>query len=106
MAVSKKEVLDAMMDLAATDWNFRQRLIAEPRAALKETLGLVLSPAFKIRFIERGDDLDALVVLPRFRGDSGEDDDQQDDDVASVSGGRPDGEWLERCLDDWAARQL
>jgi hypothetical protein len=49
---------------ATVDPEFRQRLIAEPRDAVREATGVELPPKFRIRFVEQPSDVDALVVLP------------------------------------------
>jgi hypothetical protein len=49
---------------AATDREFRLRLLADPRAAIRETLGIELPPRLRVNFIEKGEDVDLLVVLP------------------------------------------
>ena len=39
-------------------------LLAEPRQTISKTFGVAIPPTFRIRFIEKEPDLDALVVLP------------------------------------------
>ena len=57
------EALAQVMSRAAVDAEYRQRLLKEPRAALEEQLG-ALNKDVEIRFIEKGRDVDALIVLP------------------------------------------
>ena len=83
---SQKEprALQPILDRATTDLAFRKRLLVDPRAAIVEAFGVIIPPAFRIKFIERGCDLDALIVLPDVRSNSGE---LSDDDLEKVSGG-------------------
>jgi len=83
----KQQMMNAVLVRAAVDRAFRQRLIADPRSALKESFGLVLPDPFRIRFIERGADLDALVVLPDLKAGS-EDGELSEDDLEAVNGGQ------------------
>jgi hypothetical protein len=60
---------DAMHSInarAAQDADFRSRLLTNPNAAIKEVTGAEVKD-FKIKFIEKDPDLDALVVLPDLR---------------------------------------
>ncbi len=81
---SERRALDSIVARATIDHAFRQKLLADPRRAIRDELGLTIPSHFRIRFIERGPDLDALVVLPDFR--SGEEA-LSDDELEAVSGG-------------------
>lgn len=81
---SERRALDSIVARATIDRAFRQKLLADPRRAIRDELGLTIPSHFRIRFIERGPDLDALVVLPDFR--SGEEE-LSDDELEAVSGG-------------------
>lgn len=59
---------DEVAARAADDEAFRQGLLADPEAALR-TLGIVLPPGYRVRFVEKPADVDALVVLPDRRRD-------------------------------------
>jgi hypothetical protein len=60
---------DQVAARAAHDDVFRHALLSDPARALRETLGIALPPGYRVRFIERPADVDALVVLPdRDRG--------------------------------------
>jgi len=59
-----RDDLHRVLARAAVDREFRQKLIANPHAAIKEATGIELAPTFKIRFVEQPTELDALVVLP------------------------------------------
>lgn len=58
------KVLDDVQRRAATDSDFRERLLKEPNAALAEVAGRPIPDDFTIRFIEKDASTDALVVLP------------------------------------------
>ena len=88
----KQQMMNAVLVRAAVDWEFRRRLLDDPRAALKESFGLVLPEPFRIRFVERGDELDALVVLPDFRA-GGDDGQLSEDDLETVHGGAGQAPW-------------
>jgi hypothetical protein len=66
------------------DRAFRQQLLADPRRALRDELGLTIPDHFRIKFIERGPDLDALVVLPDLKAD---DEELSENELEAVSGG-------------------
>lgn len=81
---SDRRALDAIVERASIDRAFRQQLLVDPRSAIRDELGLTIPAQFRIRFIERGPDLDALVVLPDFRSSEEE---LSDDELEAVSGG-------------------
>jgi hypothetical protein len=83
---SQKEprALQAILDRAATDRAFRQRLLVEPRPAILESFGVMIPATFRIKFIERDLDLDALIVLPDMQING---DELSDADLERVSGG-------------------
>lgn len=82
---SHNELVGAILDRAAVDRTFRERLLNDPNGAIYDTFGIEVPEDYKIRFIERDPDLDALVVLPDNRND--EDEQLTDDDLDTVSGG-------------------
>jgi hypothetical protein len=81
---SERRALDSIVARATVDRAFRQQLLADPRRAIRDELGLTIPSHFRIKFIERGPDLDALVVLPDFRDGVEE---LSDDELQAVSGG-------------------
>lgn len=81
---SERRALDSIVARATVDRAFRQQLLADPRRAIRNELGLTIPSHFRIKFIERGPDLDALVVLPDFREGVEE---LSDDELEAVSGG-------------------
>lgn len=81
---SERRALDSIVARATVDRAFRQQLLVDPRRAIRNELGLTIPSHFRIKFIERGPDLDALVVLPDFREGVEE---LTDDELEAVSGG-------------------
>ena len=66
------DALAAVLARAETDVPFRKRLLAEPHRAIQDAFGIQVPPDFRLRFIERHADVDALVVLPDLRHEEGE----------------------------------
>lgn len=56
--------LQEILERSASDPVFRQRLLTEPHRAVRETFGIEIPLSFRIRFIEKSPDDDALIVLP------------------------------------------
>lgn len=77
------DLLKEVMERAATDREFRARLLADPVAAIRVAFGVILPHNYRIKFMERPRDLDALIVLPDVGG-RGELD---EDDLDLVAGG-------------------
>ena len=92
---AREQLMGEIMDRAATDQMFRSQLMEDPVPAIRSEFGVEIPHSYRIRFIERDRDLDALVVLPDFAGDpihgNGE---LCDDDLDHVCGGTGDDpEW-------------
>lgn len=75
------DLLREVVERASTDAEFRARLLKDPAAAIRHAFGVILPHHYRIRFIERPRELDALIVLPPF----GEELDE--DDLENVAGG-------------------
>ncbi|MBW3570476.1 MAG: NHLP leader peptide family RiPP precursor [Gemmatimonadetes bacterium] len=75
------DLLREVIERASTDGEFRTRLLADPAAAIRHAFGVILPHNYRIRFIERPRELDALIVLPPM----GEELDE--DDLENVAGG-------------------
>lgn len=87
-------MLDRVLERAEEDAAFRAALLADPGPALRDAFGVSLPPGYRVRFVEKPADVDALIVLPDPRRPGGElDDDELDDDeldqAAGGDGGDP-----------------
>ena len=69
MDKKQQQMTTAVLARSAVDWQFRQHLLVDPRAALQAAFALVLPSDYQVRFVERDAHLDALVVLPDFTGE-------------------------------------
>lgn len=81
------EPTDAMamvLARARIDAEFRRGLLSDPRTVIFEAFGVRIPEQFRLRFIEREADVDALVVLPDFRDASME---LSEHDLEQVVGG-------------------
>jgi hypothetical protein len=59
----RPEIERRIIDLAQSDAEFRARLIADPRAALAEVLGVEIPAFIEVRVVEERPDL-LCIVLP------------------------------------------
>jgi hypothetical protein len=75
------DLLKEVLERAATDREFRVRLLADPVGAIRMAFGVILPHNYRIRFIERPRELDALIVLPSMNQELDE------DDLEQVAGG-------------------
>ena len=75
------DLLREVIDRASTDREFRARLIADPASAIRHAFGVILPHNYRIRFMERPRELDALIVLPPMHEELDE------DDLEQVAGG-------------------
>jgi hypothetical protein len=75
------DLLREVIERAGTDRDFRTRLLADPAAAIRHAFGVILPHNYRIRFIERPRELDALIVLPSMNQELDE------DDLEQVAGG-------------------
>ena len=64
---SNSDVLTAVLSRSETDVAFRQLLLTTPHTAIHDAFGVNIPVQLRLRFIERGSDVDALVVLPDLR---------------------------------------
>jgi hypothetical protein len=85
-AQSREALLDAILQRSVADMRFRRALLVEPKRAIQEAFGIQIPPDFRIRFVEKGPDVDAMVVLP-----DAEDADAElsDEELEYVAGGAP-----------------
>ena len=61
---SERSRWDPVLSRASIDPAFRRRLLDEPRGALRAAFGIELPADFRVKFVEKGADLDVLLVLP------------------------------------------
>ena len=87
MVMSNKEqqALEAVLERATVDREFRRELLVDPRRAIFERFGVSIPATFNVRFVEKDEGTDALIVLPDFRRPDGE---LSEGDLDAVSGGR------------------
>jgi hypothetical protein len=71
-----------VMTRAATDMEFRKRVLADPAAAVKEVAGKDLPAGFTVKVIENEPGVDQTFVLPDFQTE-----DLTDADLEAVAGG-------------------
>jgi hypothetical protein len=94
MSSAQQEALEKILTRAGVDVDFRRGLLADPRKAILDAFGVRIPSDFRVKFIERGRDVDALIVLPDLRDPNGE---LCDGDLDAVAGGigepDPDPEW-------------
>ena len=95
---SKRELGDAVIERARHDASFRKALLKRPRHTIYQHFGVQIPDRFKIRFVERDPELDALIVLPPWDHGSAEQDELGDDDLDMVAGGVQ----MEGKPDPWA----
>ncbi|MBK7536608.1 MAG: NHLP leader peptide family RiPP precursor [Myxococcales bacterium] len=84
LSTAHQEALEQILTRAAADLDFRKALLADPRKTILDALGLRIPANFRVKFIEREKDVDALIVLPDLQRQDGELD---DDDLEAVAGG-------------------
>ena len=84
MTAKEQQVLEAVLQRSVVDYEFRQRLLHDPRRAIHEELGISVPANFRVKFIEKDKNVDALVVLPNFQSPEGE---LSDDELETVAGG-------------------
>lgn len=75
------DLLREVIERASADREFRTRLMADPASAIRHAFGVILPHHYRIRFIERPRELDALIVLPPWGQELNE------DDLEEVAGG-------------------
>jgi hypothetical protein len=84
MSTAHQEALDQILTRAAVDLDFRKALLVDPRKAILDALGVRIPATFRVKFIEREKNVDALIVLPDLQLADGE---LGDDDLEAVAGG-------------------
>ncbi|HWO24187.1 MAG TPA: hypothetical protein VNO30_35835 [Kofleriaceae bacterium] len=84
MSTAQQEALEQVLTRAAVDLDFRKALLVDPRKAILDGFGVRIPATFRLKFVERAKDVDALIVLPDFQRQDGE---LEDDDLDMVAGG-------------------
>ena len=84
MSTAHQEALEQILTRAAVDLDFRKALLVDPRKAILDGFGVRIPASFRVKFIERAKDVDALIVLPDLQRHDCELD---DGDLDGVSGG-------------------
>lgn len=85
--VQASEAMRAVLKRASVDREFRAQLLTNPRDALARQFGITVPEHYRIRFIERGPDVDALIVLPDCEEGEDADGELSDDSLERVTGG-------------------
>jgi hypothetical protein len=93
MSPQEQRALEVVLQKATTDLAFREQLLTNPRRAIQEAYGVRIPASFRIKFIERDPDVDALVVLPDYQDPSGQLSDDTLDAVAGGAGDPPTTNW-------------
>ena len=93
MSTAHQEALEQILTRAAVDLDFRKALLHDPRKAILDGLGVRIPASFRVKFIERGKDVDALIVLPDLQRTDGELDDCDLEAVAGGGDGDPPPPW-------------
>ena len=83
-------VMEAVLKRATFDRAFRDALLTAPHEAIEKAFGIRIPPKYRLRFVERDPDVDALIVLPDFDANAGdgESDELSDEELEHVAGGR------------------
>jgi hypothetical protein len=85
---NKHRALDGVVARASSDNSFRAQLLADPHGAIGREFGIRVPQTFRLKFIERPVEYDALIVLPDAEVQGGE---LTDDALELVRGGADDG---------------
>ena len=62
--LDKQELMAAILSRSATDLAFRSGLLNDPKRTIKDAFDVGVPDGYRVRFVEKDPDLDALVVLP------------------------------------------
>ena len=82
------QLLKAVLKRTTIDRAFRQALLTDPHRAIEQAFGIRIPPEYRVRFVERAPDVDALIVLPDFdpRAPGSEDEELSDDELEHMAG--------------------
>ena len=89
------QLLKAVLKRAKVDRPFRQGLLTNPHTAIEQAFGITVPAEYRVRFVERDADVDALIVLPGFDAHAAElqNDELSDDELEHVAGGKHAHRW-------------
>ena len=76
------EVYAQVKTLAVTDEEFREKLLADPAAAIQQVAGIALPDDFKVKVIEEDPQYDATFVLPMMLNSE-----LSEEDLGKIAGG-------------------
>jgi hypothetical protein len=93
LSTAHQEALEQILTRAAVDLDFRKALLVDPRRAILDGLGVRIPASFRVKFVERAKDVDALIVLPDLQRLDGELDDCDLEAVAGGGDGDPPPPW-------------
>lgn len=82
-ADNRSQLLTDILSRAASDRTFRVALLNEPAGTIQTAFGVQVPHNYRLKFIERGTDVDSLIVLPDLVA-AGE---LSDDELEEVAGG-------------------
>lgn len=95
LSTAGKNALEKILEKAAQDREFRRGLLEDPRTVIQEAFGVRIPRDFRVKFIEKTPDIDALVVLPDCEDPDGVLDDRDLEHVAGGDGTPPDTNWAD-----------
>lgn len=94
--LDEQKILQDVSTRAAVDKEFRAKVLAEPHEALAEVAGMNVPSTFRIKFIEKTSDVDALIVLPDFVDNASE---LSPEELEAVAGGVAENDcWVLSCV--------
>ncbi len=81
---AQQQALEKILERATVNVDFRRALLTDPARAIYEAFGVKIPQGFRVKFMEKSADVDALVVLPDLQRPDGE---LSERDLAVVAGG-------------------
>lgn len=101
MSATEQRALEAVLRRSSVDVDFRRQLLTAPHRAIQEAYGVNIPRSFRVKFIERDPNYDALIVLPELEECPGQP--ASEEDLDCVAGGDgdppPDPGWA-TCIGD------
>lgn len=91
MSMAQQQTLEKVLSRAGVDADFRKGLLCSPHQTILDAFGVRVPTAFRLKFVEKGKDVDALVVLPDFQSADGELSERELEVVAGGGDGDGDG---------------